>query len=219
MVEQSWIEYFLNIKGHELFVEVDHDFIVDQFNLTDIPFGREGVHNVISYITGPAPEEFAVRDEDDELPDLPIDITARQVYGLIHARYIMSPRGQQKMLAKYLNGEYGRCPRALCRSQCVLPIGLHEKPNRDCVKLFCPKCEDVYHPVSRAQSVIDGAFFGGTAAILLFQSYPKHLPRRSSEQFVLKLYGFKLHDHAQLARWQQNQREEMERQLRNAQIQ
>lgn len=216
MVEPSWIDYFLNIEGHELFVEIDRDFIVDQFNLTDIPFGREGLHTVINYITGPAPDSYMERD--DEPVDLPLDITARLVYGLLHARYIMSPRGQQKMLSKFLNGEYGRCPRALCRSQPALPMGLDERPNRCYVKLFCPKCEDVYHPVPRQQAAIDGAFFGSTAAILLFQTFPKHLPRHSSEQFVLKLYGFKLHSHAELARWQQQQREELEQKLRQNQI-
>ena len=39
---------------------------------------------------------------------------ASDLYGLIHARFVVSPPGLAKMYQKYLNGAFGYCPRALC---------------------------------------------------------------------------------------------------------
>jgi len=48
------------------------------------------------------------------------------LYGLIHARFIISSRGLHIMRAKYLNGVFGACPRVLCDRQLVLPVGMSE---------------------------------------------------------------------------------------------
>ena len=48
------------------------------------------------------------------------------------------------MLAKYLEGAFGTCPRAFCDNQKCLPIGLSEKLRNSRVKIFCPKCDEVY---------------------------------------------------------------------------
>ena len=34
--EESWIEWFCNKRGHEIYLEVDPAFITDEFNLTDL---------------------------------------------------------------------------------------------------------------------------------------------------------------------------------------
>lgn len=48
------------------------------------------------------------------------------LYGLIHARFIISSRGLHVMRAKFLNGVFGACPRVLCDRQLVLPVGMSE---------------------------------------------------------------------------------------------
>ncbi len=48
------------------------------------------------------------------------------LYGLIHARFIISSRGLHIMRGKYLNGVFGACPRVLCDRQLVLPVGMSE---------------------------------------------------------------------------------------------
>ena len=214
MEERSWIQEFLSIPGNELFCEVDVEFIIDRFNLTGINTSPERMQDIIDVVTGYGNEFDSYGDPD--MVDDPTEIMARHFYGMVHARFILSTRGIQKMLAKYLNGEFGKCPRALCRGQAVVPIGLHDIPHVSFVKLYCPKCEDIYHPFPLRQSSIDGAYFGTTAPAMMFQAYQKYIPRHSSEQFVLKVFGFKIHEHAELARWQQKKRAELE-QERSAQ--
>ena len=54
---------------------------------------------------------------------------AMDLYGLIHARFILSPKGLAMMREKFLMGGFGTCPRVLCKRQNVLPIGVAEDLN------------------------------------------------------------------------------------------
>lgn len=95
--------------------------------------------------------------------------SALDLYGLIHCRYILTSRGLHKIKNKFLNAEFGYCPRVMCERQIVLPIAMSEDLSISRVKVFCPKCEEVYVPRNRFVD-IDGAYFD-----VLFQiSFSKH---------------------------------------------
>ena len=113
------------------------------------------------------------------------------LYGLIHARYILSPKGLAMMREKYLMGGFGTCPWVLCKRQQVMPIGVSEELNTSRVKVYCPRCQDVYVPRKGAID-IDGAYFGTGFPQALMQAYPDIGVTSGPEKFVPKLYGFKV---------------------------
>lgn len=95
----------------------------------------------------------------------------------------------------------------LCRSHPLLPLGLTDVPAVKAVKLYCAKCEDVYSPKSSRHSAIDGAYFGASFPHILFQVYPQLVPAKSTERYIPRCFGFKMHAGAALARWQEVERE------------
>lgn len=81
-------------------------------------------------------------------------------------------------LEKYRKADFGRCPRVYCYSQPLLPVGLSDIPYQKAVKLYCPRCEDIYSPKSNRHGTIDGAYFGTTFPHMLFMVYPQMIPSK-----------------------------------------
>ncbi|KAF8631465.1 hypothetical protein AX17_005085, partial [Amanita inopinata Kibby_2008] len=169
----SWISWFLSSKGNEYFCEVDEDFILDRFNLTGLNNEVANYSQALDLITDTLDDDI----QDDLRGSL--DVQARLLYGLIHARWIVTARGLQKMLEKYKRAEFGRCPRVYCQQQPLLPVGLTDIPYQKSVKLYCGRCEDLYSPKSSRHGSIDGAYFGTTFPHLLFLVYPSYVPPKS----------------------------------------
>lgn len=57
-------------------------------------------------------------------------------------------------LEKCKNVDFGRCPRVYCSGQPCLPMGQSDIPRTSTVKIYCPKCEDIYYPRSKYQGSI-----------------------------------------------------------------
>ena len=112
------------------------------------------------------------------------------LYGLIHSRFILSPRGLIMMKEKYMLASFGYCPRVLCERQNVLPIGVSEELSTSRVKVYCPRCQDVYIPRQK-QIDIDGAYFGTSFPHVFIKQYPELNPQ-GPPKFVPKIYGFKI---------------------------
>merc|ERR1712007_268573 len=60
------------------------------------------------------------------------------------------------------------------------------------VKIFCPKCEQVYSPKSKYKE-LDGAYFGTSFPQIFLQSYPSLVALDPPRPFVPRVFGFKLH--------------------------
>ncbi|GAV53193.1 hypothetical protein ZYGR_0AI04760 [Zygosaccharomyces rouxii] len=208
---EMWIDLFLGRKGHEYFCDVDPEYITDRFNLINLQKTVSKFTQVVQYIVDELDEYVLEGMSHARLEQLESD--ARKFYGLIHARYIITVKGLQKMLEKYKDADFGRCPRVYCNFQPLLPVGLHDVPGIDCVKLYCPSCEDLYIPKSSRHSTIDGAYFGTSFPGMFLQAFPEMVPQHPAKRYVPKIFGFELHKQAQLARWQELQRRKLEQKL------
>ncbi|EPS62636.1 hypothetical protein M569_12153, partial [Genlisea aurea] len=186
----SWISWFCNLRGNEFFCEVDDEYIQDDFNLCSLsnqfPYYDSALDLILDVESS---HGDMITEEQNEL----VESAAEMLYGLIHARYILTTKGMAAMLEKYKNYEFGRCPRAYCCGQPCLPVGPSDIPHSNTVKIYCPKCEDIYYPRSKYQGNIDGAYFGTTFPHLFLMTYGNLKPQKATQSYVPRVFGFKLH--------------------------
>ncbi|KAL0711323.1 hypothetical protein Bca4012_018301 [Brassica carinata] len=189
--DTSWISWFCNLRGNEFFCEVDEDYVQDDFNLCglsgQVPYYDYALDLILD-IESSNSDMFT--EEQNEL----VESAAEMLYGLIHVRYILTTKGMAAMLEKYKNYDFGRCPRVFCCGQSCLPVGQSDIPRSSTVKIYCPKCEDVYYPRSKYQGNIDGAYFGTTFPHLFLMAYGNLKPQKPTQSYVPKIFGFKVHN-------------------------
>ncbi len=77
---------------------------------------------------------------------------------------------------------------------CLSP-GLSDIPGEAMVKLYCPKCMDVYTPKSSRHHHTDGAYFGTGFPHMLFMVHPEYRPKRPANQFVPRFVFSSYGDH------------------------
>jgi len=65
-------------------------------------------------------------------------------------------------------------------------VGLSDVPGEAMVKLYCPKCQDVYVPKSSRHHHTDGAYFGTGFPHMLFMVHPEYRPKRPVSQFTAR---------------------------------
>ncbi|KAG8391477.1 hypothetical protein BUALT_Bualt01G0191800 [Buddleja alternifolia] len=188
--DTSWISWFCNLRGNEFFCEVDDEYIQDDFNLcglsSQVPYYDYALDLILD-VESSHGDMFT--EEQNEL----VESAAEMLYGLIHVRYILTTKGMAAMLEKYKNYDFGRCPRVYCCGQPCLPVGQSDIPRSSTVKIYCPKCEDIYYPRSKYQGNIDGAYFGTTFPHLFLMTYGHLKPQKPTQSYVPRVFGFKLH--------------------------
>ncbi|KAA8499764.1 Casein kinase II subunit beta-1 [Porphyridium purpureum] len=187
--DTSWISWFCSLKGNEFFCEVDDDFIQDDFNLTGLSSQVTYYNYALDTILDVDIPEGELDERQQEL----VEVSAETLYGLIHARYILTARGMHAMLNKYNEGAFGRCPRVFCLGQNVLPVGQSDLPRLSTMKVFCPMCWDIYFPRSRHHNTLDGAYWGTSFPHLFLQMNHHLVPQRNADRYVPRVFGFKLH--------------------------
>jgi casein kinase II subunit beta len=215
-----------------MFCEVERSYIEDGFNLYGL---RACVSNFSDCL-----DLILDRIGPDDSDDSHLTQSACTLYGLIHARYIITAHGLDAMYNKvrteriragrirrlcelvgapaslltilflrliasqYAAKDFGTCPLVQCGSQPVLPVGLKDEMGAETVKIFCPKCNQVFHPPpvrSRPgnASGVDGAAFGTTFPHLFLMTFsnlvPDPLPAESA--YVPRVFGFRVYKSAQ----------------------
>lgn len=198
----EWVHRFCTELGNDFFCEVDQDFFRDFSNLVgldeeilnfeqtlDVILGKNS-HTRVESSKPYGPGQLSRNDKSS------LNKTAEKLYSLIHARYILTERGCKKMLYKYLQGDFGHCPRVLCNNSNVLPIGISDRLGEETVKVYCPRCNEIYSPRLLKHSYVDGASFGRSFPHMLFMVFPEYRPSKSTEKYVPRLHGFKIHPSA-----------------------
>ncbi|KAA3469480.1 casein kinase II subunit beta-like [Gossypium australe] len=194
--DTSWISWFCSLRGNEFFCEVDDEYIQDDFNLcglsSQVPYYDYALDLILD-VESSHGDMFT--EEQNEL----VESAAEMLYGLIHVRYILTSKGMSAMLEKYKSYDFGRCPRVYCCGQSCLPVGQSDIPRASTVKIYCPKCEDLYYPRSKYQgsilfiSYIDGAYFGATFPHLFLMTYGHLKPQKATQNYIPRVFGFKIH--------------------------
>lgn len=190
----SWTSWFCSRNGNEYFCEIDDSFILDRFNMTGLPDMVILYRQALNVILDDAPSDMdtSINYGVDPAYEM-IQKSAETLYGLIHARYVLSVEGLLSVMKKYRQQDYGICPKVFCNKAHLLPMGLSDKLNESTVKCYCPSCCDIFEPKSTKHRIIDGAFFGTGLPHMLFMSYPQLRPKGPVYKYVPSLYGFKIH--------------------------
>jgi casein kinase II subunit beta len=107
-----WVDWYLSLKGSEYFCEIDEDYLNDRFNLTGLPNEVENFslaldmildnlgkyifiyYSVYKRILTKTLLGVALDNATSEV----VEKDAKHLYGLIHARYILTMRGLAKMV-------------------------------------------------------------------------------------------------------------------------
>lgn len=191
---ESWIEWCLIQEGHEFLCEIDRSYIEDNFNLYGLRDEIPAFRQCLSIILDNADHSLDLKTETS------LEQHAMDLYGLIHARYILTKRGMERMLQKYRVGEFGVCPCNECNGQPVLPVGLRDTLRYHEVMVYCPRCGQIFHPAQKQLNFrddnLDGAYFGTTFAHLLLLQYPALKPTKAPRktQYVPRIFGYKIHN-------------------------
>jgi Casein kinase II, beta subunit len=90
--EEPWVNWFCSLKGHEMFCRVERSYIEDGFNLY-------GLRGIVPNFTD-CLDLILDRIAPDESDDSHLTQSAFTLYGLIHARYIITAHGLDTMYNK-----------------------------------------------------------------------------------------------------------------------
>jgi casein kinase II subunit beta len=184
VVVQPWIRQFCSQPQYSWYCEIDLDFASDWFNHYGMKRLIDHFDEALELITDVHSAEWANFDDDTITS---IHEQAQALYGLIHARWILQPRGLALMREKFEAGQFGQCPRYHCGNQHLLPIGESHLPSKHSAKAFCPKCGDLYAPENVR---VDGAHFGTAFPHLFLVEYPKFNVKDQFEEFRPTIFGY-----------------------------
>ncbi|KAK6119340.1 hypothetical protein DH2020_046922 [Rehmannia glutinosa] len=147
--DTSWVSWFCNLRGNEFFCEVDDEYIQDDFNLcglsSQVPYYDYALDLILD-VESSHGDMFT--EEQNEL----VESAAEMLYGLIHVRYILTSKGMAAMRSiKTMTLEDAQEFTAVDSHAFQLD---NQTSRSSTVKIYCPKCEDIYYPRSKYQGSI-----------------------------------------------------------------
>lgn len=169
----QWIDNFFKDKANQIMAKVSHKFLITKLNdqnfQSKIANFEDGKSCILTH--GERGSESSAID----------------VYGRIHALYLLTPDGYHQMLTKFNEKVFLKCPRIQCNDSICFPIGINEAPM---VKMYCPKCKEIYN----CESNLSGSFFGSQYIQILVKEHPElEYKECSNQQYVPRIFGFKIY--------------------------
>eukprot|EP01035_Chromulina_nebulosa_P055410 gene55410-75927_t len=124
VADESWIAWFCSLNGNIFFCNIEKAFIEDSFNLFGLKqYLSKDFNRVMDTILDKI-------DNSEEIDSEDLSRSAALLYGLIHARYIITTSGMEAMSKKFSRKDFGECPRYFCKGQAVLPMGITDEPKQ-----------------------------------------------------------------------------------------
>ncbi|KII61758.1 Casein kinase II subunit beta [Thelohanellus kitauei] len=189
--------WLIHISGYSFMCHVDREYLLDRANSEDLANKVPDYEHCLKHLRK-RPHLHCKNDfEFHSAPTIPdFAYPFIDLYGLIHARYILTPRGMAKMIKKWELKDFGTCRLNACKNQAYLPIGLSDELKVESVRFYCPSCDKVYESMGGSNGAMDGSFIGTTFPHLLLMTYPERRPPPVDSTYVPKIYDFKLHPRA-----------------------
>jgi casein kinase II subunit beta len=156
-VRKPWLDSFFEQPSSDWFCRVPPAFALDGFNTFGLRIDQQHAKSAFALLIG-TERRYHDSDSYDSDSEDAIEKCVEVAFGLIHARYIFTPEGLSDMNKKYQQGTFGTCPRLFCGDQHLLPLGFSDRPNVDTVKVYCPKCRQIYEADEQHRN-LDGAYF------------------------------------------------------------
>lgn len=182
-IYRNWKNDFL--RQYPWLLNVTDDYIDDKFNIYGLKEEFSFFDLCCDIICKKANLSTVPQKDLEEIREqLP------QVYGMIHARFILSPAGLKALKDKYVDKQYGTCPRLNCKNASLLPIGLSSQMKDHHVKAFCPCCREIFHP--RPKIDLDGAYFGPNAAHIFLDEMNLTSIYKNFQPYAHNAFGFRL---------------------------
>lgn len=175
--ESSWIGDFCALKGNDFFCHISDDLILDHFNATGLCERVMFYEKATNRILGDHLNNISNESKNIRNADAIIERSARQLYGLWHARYVHSSKGIADIRKRYVMGAYGVCPRWRYNNARMLPVAITYIQQKNVVKLFCPACCEIFQPNRSYRQTIDEAYFGTGLPHMFFMTYPGLRPQ------------------------------------------
>ena len=187
---RPWVRQFCSQRKNNWYVVIDMHYLEDNFNFFGLNKYIPNFHLARQMIIDRHSKEWDYLSDEDVIE---IHEQAKQLYGLIHARFICTGPGLAAMKRKVIEkNRYGRCLRYFCQGCPLMPVGLSPVPNRHSAKLFCIRCADIYNPPEDKR--VDGAHFGTSLPAVFLTSFPDYDGRRRFANPPQRIFGFRIHN-------------------------
>ncbi|KAJ3315105.1 casein kinase 2 regulatory subunit [Boothiomyces sp. JEL0838] len=185
----SWIAWHCSLPGNEYLVEIPESWIEDEFNLTGlssmVPLYSLAIDMILDLEDEDNSDNSTEESESGKASKLRmIESSAQTLYSLLHQRFIITKAGLHCYKERLEEVEFGVCPRIGCGGCPVLPCGMSDLPGVSGMKLYCPRCQDIYKPRNMKFHTVDGCNFGTTFCHLLYLNYPELVPSINQESFA-----------------------------------